>query len=97
MAAVSIIALGNAIGRATSTPVTVAAGEVKTVGLYVAAGDVPADVMAYVAMRTPGAPVRFDRLTSGVPGVALVSPGDYDVYIDSVGRAGVNVGAFVSA
>lgn len=97
MAAVSILALGNTASRVTATPVTVAAGETKTVGLYVASGDIPVDVMAYVAMRTPGAPVKFDRLGTSNPAVALISPGDYDVYIDSVGKAGTQIGAFVAA
>lgn len=90
----SIIALGTTLNRKTAAVVSVDAGQVKTVGIYVASGQIPSDVMAYVTQVTPGAPVRYCRLTADNPAVSLGSPGDYDVCIDSVGSHGIQVGAF---
>ena len=89
----SILALGTTANR-TSTVVTVAAGSVAVVGVYVASGLLPNDMMAYVTQATPGAPVRHALLNSSVPSIALHTPGDYYVVIDTVGPSGVAVGAF---
>lgn len=98
MATVSaIIALGTTADRKTSTPVSVDAGQVKTVGIFAASGNrIPGDCYAWVAQVPPagGEPIFYARLTGERPAVSLSSPGDYDIYIDKVGAAGVQIGAF---
>lgn len=79
---------------AVSDPVAIAAGESKTIGIFVAAGDIPADVQATVRINTPGAPAAIVRLNAYLPAIAVAQPGTYTVRIDSLGVSGVAIGAF---
>lgn len=93
----AIIALGTTPGRKTSSPISVDAGQVKTVGIFAAAGNsIPGDCYAWVGQVPPagGEPIFYAYLDGERPAVSLSSPGDYDIYIDRVGAAGVQVGAF---
>lgn len=95
----AIIALGTTASRKTVSPVSVDAGQIKTVGIFAASGSrVPGDCYAWVAQVPPagGEPIFYARLHGDMPAVSLSSPGDYDIYIDTVGSAGVQIGAFQS-
>lgn len=93
----AVIALGTAPSRVTATAITVDQGQVKTVGIFAATGfSIPGDCYAWVGQVMPagGAPIVYARLSGEQPGVALSSPGDFHIYIDTVGSAGTQVGAF---
>ena len=93
----AVIALGTTANRVTASPVTIDAGQVKTVGIFAATGfSIPGDCYAWVGQVMPagGEPIVYARLSGERPGVSLTSPGDYHIYISTVGAAGIQIGAF---
>ena len=76
MAAASILAPGTS--TATSTDVVVATPGKATVGLYVAAGDIP-NCSLRVMQATPGADINVGTLDRSTPVLMLDRPGTYRV------------------
>lgn len=95
MAQSTILAAGTA--AATSTPVTVAAGAVASVGIFVASGDIPREARFQVVMDTPGADLAIATLTRDDPVTVVSGPGTFYVARRTVGREGTSVGAFSEA
>lgn len=80
--------------NSVSDAVVVAAGEVKTVGIYVASGDIPTDVIATVRINTPGAAATIVKLSAYLPAIGLDKQGTYTVRLDTPGASGTPIGAF---
>ena len=95
MAQSTILAAGTS--AANSTDVTVAAGAVVSLGIFVASGDVPREALAEVLMDTPGADVVVAELTREHPVTAVSGPGTFRVARRTVGREGTAVGVFSEA
>lgn len=66
--------LAAAATAATSTDVTVAAGAVVTVGLFVAAGQVEDAMEASLMIDTPGTDVLYAKLSGANPVTVLSGP-----------------------
>lgn len=91
MALSTILAAGT--GSATSTDVVVLANGQKTVGLFVAEGEVPPRARATVVMETPGADVSIGQLVGGQP-LVLSGPGTYKVVRQALAPITTAVGAY---
>uniref|UniRef100_UPI003F7F7C73 hypothetical protein n=1 Tax=Xanthomonas sp. 0924 TaxID=2835534 RepID=UPI003F7F7C73 len=79
----------------TSTAVTPASGSTSKVGLYVAAGALPAGVLAEVVMGTPGADIVIGQLTAQAPTVLVPGPvSGTGVRVRLASTGGVAVGVF---
>jgi hypothetical protein len=77
MALNTILASGTAAG--SSSNVVIADGASKTVGLFVASGEIGAIGFLSVMMITPGADLLVTRLSSAQPFVVLAGPGTFKV------------------
>lgn len=95
MAQSTILAAGTS--AATSTDVPVAAGDVASVGIFVATGDIPREARCEVRMDTPGADVTLAVLTRENPTTVVSGPGTFRVARVTVGREGTSVGVFSEA
>lgn len=83
---------------ASGADITVAAGARVTVGLYVAAGSVPSQAKATIAVKTGGANLPVRQLgTGGHFSTILEGPGTYVATLDTVDSSGVAVGIFTDA
>ena len=83
---------------ASGSDITVAAGASVTVGLYVAAGSVPPQTKATIAIKTGGANLPVASLGFGSNNsMILEGPGTYVATLDTVDSSGVAVGIFTDA
>ena len=89
----TILAAGST--AATSSDVTVAAGEAVSVGIFSAAG-IPADIALPVYMDTPSLDAQVGVLTANVPAIVLSGPGVFRVRREALAGS-VSVGAFSDA
>jgi len=77
MAQATVLATGTT--EATSTDITIAAGEAVTVGIFAAGGRLPASVAFTVKQDTPGGDNVVARLTNVERATVLAGPGTYRV------------------
>jgi len=91
MAQTTILAAGNT--EAESTEIAVAAGASITVGIFAAAGPIPATAVGTVKQSTPGAKNPIVQLTNYKPSEVLVGPGTYTVKRRA--HEGAAVGVFI--
>ena len=78
MAQATVLATGTT--EATSTDITVAAGESVTVGIFAAGGRLPSRVAFTVKQDTPGGDNVVARLTNVERATVLAGPGTYRVH-----------------
>lgn len=90
--ATQIIAPGTSV--ASSSELTVAAGDALTVWLYVDSGDLPDGARAEIRATTPGASTAIGNLTPYDPVRQVAGPVTITVTRTSGGRNGEAVGVF---
>lgn len=93
MAASSVLAPGTAPGN--STDVVVAGGATVSIGLYKASGELKSGLSFHIAIKTPGAPLRFATLDNANPLRVISGPGTF--VVSRVESAGDSVGVFTDA
>lgn len=90
----SVLAPG--VTAATSTVITVPAGETWVVGIYATTSQsLPADVSFQIVIATPGARQPVEALSNSKRQTAIVGPADY--YVDRPAYSGVSFGVYYSA
>lgn len=77
MAQATILASGTT--AATSSDVVIAAGSVKTVGMFAASGAIPGAISVTVMIDTPGADAVIGYLTPDKPAMVVAGPGTFRV------------------
>jgi TPP-dependent indolepyruvate ferredoxin oxidoreductase alpha subunit len=82
---------------ASGSDIVVAAGARVTVGLYVAAGSIPSQARATVAIKTPGANLPVASLGETQNTTVLDGPGTFVVTLDTVSGGSTAVGVFTDA
>jgi len=95
MAQSTILAAGTTV--ATSTSVTVPAGGVVTLGIFVASGAIPPDASFLVNVTTPGAVLPIGSLNNMNPTMVIPGPCAVTVTRNSAGGAGTSVGVFAES
>lgn len=94
MAQNTVLAAG--LTDASSSDIVVAAGAAVTAGLFVASGELPANVSMAVMLDSPGADITVANLTTTAPAIVLAGPGTFRI-VRTVSRllgATTGVGAF---
>ena len=92
MTITTVLAAGTT--AATSTAITLAAGEVASVGLFVDSGNIPVPVEFNVIINTAGTGVSVGKLTYATPAALLNGPGVFVVKRPNIAALGVNVGVW---
>lgn len=88
--------LSPGITAATSTVISIPAGETYVVGIYSASADpLPSSVVFTLKVDTPGADMGFDTLSNGRRVTAVIGPAD--VYVDRPAYSGTAYGVYYSA
>jgi len=95
MAQSTILAAGTTV--ATSSSVTVPAGGVVTLGIFVASGAIPPDASFLVSVTTPGAVLPIGSLNNMNPTMVIPGPCAVTVTRNSAGGAGTSVGVFAES
>lgn len=92
MAQSTILAAGTSV--ATSSDVSVAAGAVVSLGIFVSSGEISREARCEVLMDTPGADLVLSTLTREHPATTVSGPGTFRVARRAAGREGIAVGVF---
>lgn len=94
MAQATILATGTSV--ATSSTVSIAAGETAGIGVFVDAGEtLPSNFPVFwIFQTTPGADLIIGSLNKGLPSKVIVGPGTFKVRRPLITGTGTGIGVF---